>query len=227
MQNDFINPYFSEDVVFYKISLQYGFMNVSENFEELPEIMKNAETVSAYIYGLFKEKWECIAKALFAEYNPIHNYDRNERVTIEREHGTVETVTTPKGGSKNTVTQSGTYVTENEMQTAPYDAGFEDTTKTTTTQTPNNFTTETELTVTAGTETTVRETHESVSRETLLGDEIEVHTNETSGNIGVTTTQQMIESEISLRDKNLFADIVVKDIVNEFSGGAYYASDLL
>ena len=40
-----------------------------------------------------------------------------------------------------------------------------------------------------------------------------IHTFERSGNIGVTTSQQMIESEIELRKKQ-FYEIVFHDIIN-------------
>ena len=39
----------------------------------------------------------------------------------------------------------------------------------------------------------------------------------TSGNIGVTTSQQMLQSEIDLRSKNLLSNIIMKDIVKEIT----------
>ena len=39
----------------------------------------------------------------------------------------------------------------------------------------------------------------------------------TSGNIGVTTSQQMLQSEIDLRDKNILNDIIMMDLVKEIT----------
>lgn len=39
----------------------------------------------------------------------------------------------------------------------------------------------------------------------------------TSGNIGVTTSQQMLQSEIDLRSKNLLSNIIMKDIVKKIT----------
>lgn len=43
----------------------------------------------------------------------------------------------------------------------------------------------------------------------------------TSGNIGVTTSQQMLQSEIDLRSKNLLSNIIMKDIVKEITIPVY------
>lgn len=42
-----------------------------------------------------------------------------------------------------------------------------------------------------------------------------------SGNIGVTTSQQMLESEIKLRDNNIFIKRVLKDVANYITVGVY------
>ena len=42
-----------------------------------------------------------------------------------------------------------------------------------------------------------------------------------SGNIGVTTSQQMLESEIKLRDENIFIKRILQDVANYITVGVY------
>lgn len=111
----------------------------------------------------YKPELDRIYMTLKAEYNPIHNYDKDELIT--------STQNKPVNG------QSGT------LTTTVYQVA-DDTVSTSTPYIPQ-----------AKTETNGTMTNE-------------VH-NVTKGNIGVTTTQSMIEAEKTLRLYNNFVDIVI------------------
>lgn len=179
-----------------------------------------------YAIGIWARKWaaslEKIALALEAEYNPIHNYDRHEEWSEHEE-----------GDYKNRVENSGDETTR--------DTGTVQTTETgTTTEKTTNM--ETERTVSAFNENSYQPDEKSVVNGTVqrtpnttqtvtpnttqvlerataedgTGDDRrdKTHTAHLYGNIGVTTSQQMIQAEIDLRKSNnmytvaaeLFAD---------------------
>lgn len=168
--------------------------------------------------GAWSRKWseslEKIAAALIAEYNPIQNYDRYEEWT-EHEEGDYKN--NVKDGGTDSRVNSGTIVTDNTG---------------TSTETTNNMTTE--RTVSAfnesayqpdekntvnGSVTTTPNTKETVTPNTTerqqygktedgSGDDRRDrrHDAHIYGNIGVTTSQQMIGAEIDLRkDQNMYA----------------------
>ena len=171
-----------------------------------------------YAVGVWSRKWaaslEKIALALSSEYNPIHNYDRREEW---REH--------EEGDYKNRVENSGDETTR--------DTGTVQTTETgTTTETTTNM--ETERTISAFNENVYQPDEKSVVNGTVqrtpnttqtvtpnttqvlerataedgTGDDRRDKTHEAHlyGNIGVTTSQQMIQAEIDLRkNQNIYA----------------------
>lgn len=53
------------------------------------------------------------------------------------------------------------------------------------------------------------------------------HMGTRSGNIGVTTSQQMLESELSIADRDKMMFIIVSDVCDFFNGGIYDASDII
>lgn len=179
-----------------------------------------------YAVGVWSRKWaaslERIALALESEYNPIYNYDRFEKWEDHE-----------RGDYKNRVENSGDDVTTN--------TGTVETTETgTTTETTTDM--ETERTVSAfnengyqpeeksvvnGTVTREPDTTQTVTPDTTQtlthgaiedgsGDDRRDRTHDAHlyGNIGVTTSMQMVTEELSLRTNNnmyaiaaeLFAD---------------------
>ena len=183
-----------------------------------------------------KINWDKIYKALTVEYSPIENYDLTEESTDSRSHtsdhtgtdGTTHTGTdTTAQTGEDTTTDGGTIGTTNSIKdgtekTVNGIAGFntqdEFSKDTSSTKTVNqvvqndekrNLTGSTKYgkTETNTLDTTDNTTYNSTIKET----DSESHSLHRHGNIGVTTSQRMIESEIVLRKKNFF-EIVFSDI---------------
>lgn len=135
--------------------------------------------------------WDRIYRACQLEYNPIENYDRQETETTTgtQAHSGKDTTT-------NTGTSSGSGSDNNKI------AGFDSTTlvdhdsSTTTASSTASGTTE----LTHGEQ--IADSHTKTSR---------IH-----GNIGVTTSQQMLEQEIAVTDKLNIYDVITNDFKNRF-----------
>ena len=117
----------------------------------------------------FLTNWSKLADAMFADYNPIDNYNMVENRKTDFEEHTVT-----DSSEKTTNKYSGFNTDEMKNVSESESEGDIDTTKTDSGSSANN-----ELT--------------------------------RRGNIGVTTSAQMIEGEIKLRQKNLI-DVIYKDI---------------
>ena len=143
------------------------FLRLYDHYEEDKE--DTSEDIAKIIAMKFLFGWNKLAEALFADYNPIENYNMKENQSTLLEETTntenEETVTNKYSGFNSDEAS--------EVSKSSTDGSI-DTTKTTTGGKTNN-----ELT--------------------------------RSGNIGVTTSQQMIESEFNLRKKNLL-NLIYHDI---------------
>lgn len=131
-------------------------------------------------------------QALYAEYDPISNYDMTEQGADGKKIDKTTVETTPTGTTTNTSElsraglDSSTPVLSDKTETT---TSFDEA-KTTTTDTPDN-------TLTA-----------AFGDDTLTGHEVTEHRLSRSGNIGVTTSQQMIGSELELRRTDLLGEFV-------------------
>ena len=130
--------------------------------------------------------------ALYSDYNPISNYDMTEQGADGKKIDSTTVETTPTGTTTNTTElskaglDSSVPVLSDKTETT---VSFTDA-KSTTTDTPSN------------TQTV------SFGDDTLAGHEVTEHRLSRSGNIGVTTSQQMIQSEIELRRTDLLSEFV-------------------
>lgn len=149
----------------------------------------------------FQYMWD----ALHAEYNPIENYDRHDDFT-EKIDGT----TNRKSNVKTT--QEGEATTEDSNTTTPgkiteeqvsaFDSGSYQ---------PSRKSAE------SGTESSEGSSH-GTNSSTTNGegseqselDQTKTNSGRSHGNIGVTTNQQMIESELQLRRFNLYKTIALE-----------------
>lgn len=154
-------------------------------------------------------------KALSIDYNPINNYDMTESSIDNKSQGETIYTKTQQPDSKNVETHTMTGTTTTERYTTTYDdqsprmEGYSEqysgsynnpsqSTETTTTQLGENYqATETHNEITI--------THEG---QQITGDDITTHKLSRSGNIGVTTSQQMITSEIELRKHDIVRDFI-------------------
>lgn len=167
-----------------------------------PEVLTEEQitTLANILYTRYGVQWDKLYKVLSAEYNPIENYSMTEEETPDITR--TETPDITRG--KTTSTKSDFTVTTNSdaatdvygfNSNSPVPQGESNGNSTVTTQgdADKNVTTENE------TETGTR-TERETGKRTLTR----------SGNIGVTTSQQMLESEIKLWEWN-FYETVFKD----------------
>ena len=121
--------------------------------------------------------WERALDAINAEYNPIHNYDRNE------------TVTDAETGSSG---HSGEIDSTTTEQTAAFNA--------------STYANKQKITNDQNSEASA-----TYGKNTL-------HTSRISGNIGVTTSQQMVNAELDLAADRLdIYQIITRDFKREFT----------
>lgn len=135
--------------------------------------------------------WDRIYRASQLEYNPIENYDRQETETTTgtQAHSGKDTTT-------NTGTSSGSGSDTNKI------AGFDST-----------------VLVDHDSSTTTASSTASGTTELTHGEQIAENHSRTSrihGNIGVTTSQQMLEQEIAVTDKLNIYDVITNDFKNRF-----------
>lgn len=168
--------------------------------------------IGSILTNMYKDSWDRMWAAITAEYNPIENYDRNSEITDEKE-GTDTTVdkfaekhdSSTIGNQTNSDTiGGGTDTTENEIS-AFNSLSYQDSNKTT-----NTVASRTNSITLGGRSDSITYGSHDDEHETTYGSKV-TRTEHTHGNIGVTTNQQMIESELELRKKN-FYQIIFKDV---------------
>lgn len=139
--------------------------------------------------------WERIFTASQLEYNPIENYNRTEIETIEDDRTDSHTGT-DSTLSSNTQTNSGTDTNTNYITS--YDS--------------NNYQAHDKSDLVHGHSVTDSGSGSFTHGEVITHDGDVTRENHTTGNIGVTTSQQMLEQEIEISAKLN----VIKMIVDSF-----------
>lgn len=166
--------------------------------------------VSAYWLNYVKA-----LQALAAEYDPIQNYSMTESGVDVDNDGTTTQTRQNLPGSSTSQTRTVAGSTTQKNYTTTYDSAVPR--LETYSETSNGtYTGSDPLIETVDTNSNeslqISETHNPTSVErdgkTLTGDKIKTHDFKRSGNIGVTTSQQMIESEIALRKHKILMDFV-------------------
>ena len=173
----------------------YSFIYISDDVIEISSIISNLSKV-------YENEYTTKVKMLLLEYNPIENYNSSETETSSSENTTTS-------GNENTTTTTTNSTTENSGETtnkvSPYDSeNFSN----------DNNSNSSNTSSVNGTDTTSISDSGNISSNGKL-----TRTLTRKGNIGVTTTQQMIESEYELRAKNLvfeFLEKVSKFILLEY-----------
>lgn len=131
--------------------------------------------------------------ALNEEYNPLHNYDKDSKITTETDAHT----DTQKNPKVKTTNSGGT--TTSTDKTSPYDAG-------------NTFLNK------GQTETIMPQVWtetDAFNVDTDYGKQKVVVTEKTAGNIGVTTSAQMLTGELEVRVNNL-VDYILMQFVKQY-----------
>ena len=203
------------------------------------EEQRNTVIIAQMINERFADKWNHIADALGIEYNPLENYNRNEDSSFQHSNtGADSDVKTfdnrqdeksVSGGYTDAdtrgVTKGGKIKTERETNDNVYgfnttDADGVPSDKQTMTETieyapDSSAYTETNSGSIQRTYNTYKETNKPTGTETLTHNinngSFGWDKSNISGNIGVTTSQQMLESELEVR-RNMLYDIVLNDI---------------
>ena len=173
----------------------FNFIYISDDFTEVASIISNLSEI-------YNNEYTTKVSMLLMDYNPIENYNSSET-----ESTTTENTTT--SGNENTTTTTTSSTTENNGEitnkVSPYDSeNFSN---------DNNSNSSNTSTVNGTDSTSITDNGNISSNGTTT------RTLTRKGNIGVTTTQQMIESEYELRAKNLvfeFLEKVSKFILLEY-----------
>lgn len=169
----------------------------------IPEVLtaEQVTTLANILYTRYGVQWDKLYKVLSAEYNPIENYSMTEEETPDITRTETPNITrgkTTSAKSDFTVTTDADTASDvygfNSNSPVPQGESNGKSTVTTQGDADKNVTTENE------TETGTR-TERETGKRTLTR----------SGNIGVTTSQQMLESEIKLWEWN-FYETVFKDV---------------
>lgn len=144
------------------------------------------------------DDFQTMYKAWILQYEPLENYDKNETITHIKNIGNIET--------SNTGDITANSATENNSNTPPTTKHYTTTYDSASENRLESYDVSTGKTSTDSTTTqdTVTETeYKTTTLNNLTAHEVEINTNRTYGNIGVTTSQQMLQSEIDLRKQHL------------------------
>ena len=157
------------------------------------------------VYRRFGPGWQRVYDALTAEYNPIHNYDRDETITYDTEdgHGASEDYadTDTEKRSTDITSEVEDATTENDVY------GFNSSTAV-----PDSKSTVNSSQHTTGLadDNVIERTH-TLDGKLLDTKEGTVRT-QTKGNIGITTNMEMVSQEVQLRVSNQMRQILMRDL---------------
>lgn len=159
-----------------------------EDDGSLKDATKNilAQLIKSFNYT----NWLKLYNAMFAEYTPINNYDMTETETTN-DYNTIDATNkfdSSKSDNLKTSGNTGNYIYGFNSSEPSQQSSSKISNTDTNTYTENNTNT--------NNGTNKRDIERTLKR---------------SGNIGVTTSQQMIQSEIELRKQN-FYDMIMKDV---------------
>lgn len=177
------------------------------------------------IYAMYNKKWEKLYNTYSLEYNPISNYDMTEEMTDDVTEKTGRENITVNRDGENTI-QKGTteeltndllstdnYNKTSEREVSAFNSDdFVPSEKITeNTEDATKADTGTQTTTYTGTDTYNTDETDQTMRG-YSDTNTRNYTLTRSGNIGVTTSQQMIESERKLWQWEFFNDVVFPDI---------------
>ena len=180
----YFNPFNiqSSDLYMMWVLKYSSFKYISDEFDEI----KSYVDILSKIYS---DRFTKSVSVLLSEYNPIENYNstETESMEIKGENSTTSEISTATTGETTTNTTGETTET-----LSPYDSeNFNNNSK-------NN----------SSGATTENSSSSDNSSNTMSGSSSQTNarTLKRSGNIGVTTSQQMIQSELDLRKNDLIID---------------------
>lgn len=178
--------------------------------------------LATYLADVYYSNWERLYNTLNLEYNPISNYDMTETETVSdtgentKQQTTTDTATesrsdTSESEASNNTTNTNTLNGSQTGKKTGFNSGsFVDDTQQLNNQTESGATNNTATSETSSSKTGSLNSTNTINGTDTTSKNIERELNR-SGNIGVTTSQQMIESERKLYLWKFF-DVVFADI---------------
>lgn len=166
-----------------------------------------------------KTIWQKLLESTQFDYNPIHNYDRNEEITdtreetVDRTQNRTTTGTVTDTGSTNVTGDVTGNVTSKHDVSAENATDYQADTRDTEDTTSHNSQ-DTAVQAHSDTQTGEDTTGKDTRSETFT------HKAYMYGNIGVTTTQQMIEAEREVVQFSVI-EFIADDFKNEFCLSVY------
>ena len=197
----FDNTIFDDLLVPNNIDKENVVNNILMEAAELETIYPNTDTFK-WAIGVWSKKllpkWTRIDNVLQMEYNPLENYDRQESWTDGRESNSL---TNTSNTTDATGSQQGTSNGESTLTVAGFNS--EDLT--------NREKTSTSASNSSNTATHNQGTGQSTGN--IVSES--QHTGHDHGNIGTTTSQQMLEAEVDVATINMI-QIIVDDFKKQF-----------
>lgn len=193
-------PYTGKYVDEYLENIIHIETRAKSKYGQLPLYYDNAEEISKMIQSVLflnKYKYDGLYKTIKLEYNPIWNVDGTETTTTT--HGATEKANIY--ADKETTNVQGERDDRNKTYTFPYDTGE---------KAPKE-----EDSVTIG-EQTNTSTEKGRTDTTTTGEYVDTIVLDRKGNIGVTSTQNLIGQERDIVNF-VFWDIVISDVVKEIT----------
>lgn len=175
----------NEDYYIFHSNEKYLSPLVNKLMEEFDDISQVNQELVKIIYNRFSTKWKKIYDALMTQYSPLENYNMEEERSNDKEYSDTGTQKTEISVDRETSATSS-YHGFNSTEFAPISKTDGEENTTTTGSDENN-----------------------VSQKD--GTSSEDETTSRHGNIGVTTSQQMLESEFKVRQFD-FYEQMYKDI---------------
>lgn len=166
----------------YQLKLYDFYKKLYPNDSEDSLLTKTLENIASSMYYKFIENWDKLHSAIFADYNPIENYNSLETITRSGDDKT-SINTDQKQTSKTSAFNSSSMLDNAEVDTSG--------------NATNNYS------------------------KTDYNSKVKT---EKSGNIGVTSSQDMINQEIELR-KIKFFDLLFDDVDTMFVSNLYFYKD--
>ena len=180
--------------------------NILAECAELEVLYPDYDTMKGLI-GLWSKLnisvWQRIFTASQLEYNPIENYNRTELETISDDHSDTHSgIDSTSSSMSNTETNSGTDTNTNSVTS--YDSN-------------SSYVHDTSSLLHGHVVADYSSGSTSLTHgEKIVYDGDITRNNHTSGNIGVTTSQQMLEQEIEVAAKLNVINMIVESFKNRF-----------
>lgn len=181
--------------------------------DENPSISEtDAELLSKLMQDMFNEQWKHKYAILSETYNPIQNYDMTETESSNgNKSSTLLELDKHNITIDDTTKDSGTVKAKTDNSIYGFNAMND----------PKNADSATGTNTTDMTNTRTATNSDSIDKTGSSSDKYDdTRTLTRSGNIGVTTSQQMIQSEIDLWQWNFYKDVIV-DVMNMLTLSTY------